>query len=93
MCVTAAAVMAAAFTAAAAAPSALATTIEVSTEHDALTKDGQCSLREAVSNANTCQVLFAGEGQCPPGTGDDTIRLPAGHFVLSRGGRSEDLNG
>jgi CSLREA domain-containing protein len=92
--VTSAAVLAATATAALGvlAPAALATTLNVTTETDAVGADGQCSLREAISNANAGFSTVLGPGECPPAAGDDTIVLPAGHFVLSRAGKSEDLN-
>lgn len=46
--------------------------------------DGQCSLIEAIVNANNDSALFASAGECAPGSGPDTINLPAnGTFTLT----------
>jgi CSLREA domain-containing protein len=45
---------------------------------DGVCSPGDCSLREAVTNANVC-------------AGPQTINLPAGGYVLTRGGDDEDL--
>lgn len=60
--------------------------IVVNTFQDELNQDGDCSLREALlsANANT------GVDGCEPGTGADTIMLPAGVFNLSLSG-ADDL--
>jgi CSLREA domain-containing protein len=83
-------VLAVAVVLAAGAVPAAAATLNVNTTEDELTpKDGHCSLREAVSAANS------------PGTASDcgmadsganSIVLPAGHFVLTLPGASEDNN-
>lgn len=58
-----------------------AASITVDTTTDAATADGQCSLREAITAANADSN--AG-GECPQGSGADTIVLPASAtFVLS----------
>ncbi|HVX33740.1 MAG TPA: choice-of-anchor Q domain-containing protein, partial [Solirubrobacterales bacterium] len=56
-----------------------AATIEVTTEVDALSLDGGCSLREAVEAATT----DAAYAECPAGTGTDTIALGAGSYALT----------
>ncbi|HUM69348.1 MAG TPA: CSLREA domain-containing protein, partial [Chloroflexota bacterium] len=47
--------------------------------------DGTCSLREAIIAANTDKKSGNGPGECPAGRGADTILLPAGTYVLTRG--------
>lgn len=56
-----------------------ATTIAVSTASDTVANDGQCSLREAISAANTDAAV----GGCPAGSGSDTITVPAMQIVLN----------
>jgi CSLREA domain-containing protein len=69
----------------------LAGTITVDTTADEL--DGSsgnrdCSLREAIMNANNDD---AAQADCAPGTGDDIITLPSGYYTLE-GAASEDGN-
>jgi len=71
---------------------AAAATIAVDTELDALAADGHCSLREAITAANTNSQVFAGAGECAAGSGDDDVTLPAGRFTLSRAGAPDDTN-
>lgn len=40
--------------------------------------DGQCSLVEAIINANSDNQVFTAAGECAKGSGADTINLPAG---------------
>ena len=64
-------------------PTAPAGRITVNTsndELDLLSPNGRCSLREALGNANDNSGALA---DCSAGTGDDTVSLPAGKFVLS----------
>ena len=68
------------------APIARAATITVTTTDDEVNSDGDCSLREAVRAANLDQAVDA----CPAGNGADTIRLPAGTYILTVAGMSED---
>jgi CSLREA domain-containing protein len=50
---------------------------------------GHCSLREAITAANSGTAF----GGCPAGSyGADIIQLPAGHYLLTRSGSSEDSN-
>ena len=65
---------------------ARAATITVTTTDDENNTDGDCSLREAVIAANHNQAVDA----CPAGSGADTIVLPAGNYVFSLGGMSEN---
>ena len=46
--------------------------------------DGQCSIIEAIINANNDSALYATAGECEAGSGADTINLPAaGLFTLT----------
>jgi hypothetical protein len=67
-------------------------TINVTTNLDEYDSEiypaGHCSLREAVTAANTNFPY----GGCPAGSGADIIQLPAGHYLLTRSGSSEDSN-
>src|SRR3954469_19129883 len=68
-----------------AVPAAHAATISVTTESDA---PGACSLREAVTAANT----DAAAGGCAAGAGADTIALPEGRYAPAVAGADEDAN-
>jgi CSLREA domain-containing protein len=68
------------------------TTITVSTPLDVVANDGRCSLREAINVANLHLPSGAMPGECPPGSGTDTIVLPAGTYVLTRVGPADDTN-
>ncbi|MFQ5768489.1 MAG: choice-of-anchor Q domain-containing protein, partial [Acidobacteriota bacterium] len=70
------------------AGTAVAATITVNTATDELNADGDCSLREAIQAANTDAAADA----CAAGSGPDTIILPAGVYVLTLAGPSEDMN-
>ena len=62
----------------------LATTLNVNSTADTLVAgDGQCTLREAIINANGDSDNTAGD--CAAGSGPDTILLPAGHYTLHDG--------
>src|SRR3954454_5694528 len=67
---------------------AAAATITVNTEDDQLANDGRCTLREAISSANT----NTGVGGCAAGSGTDTIRFSVAHPKLSRAGAGENAN-
>ena len=74
---------------------ASATTISVTTTTDELDEGSRCSLREAITSANSDANTEA-EG-CVAGDGADRIVVPAGRFPLSRSGdpfptTSEDAN-
>lgn len=64
-----------------------AASITVTTTADELTTNGRCSLREAIRNANADAALHP---DCPAGSGDDTIVLPAGTYQLTIPGKLED---
>jgi CSLREA domain-containing protein len=73
------------------APAGWAATISVDTTKDLVAADGHCSLREAITAANN-DTATPGAGECPAGSGADTIILPAGSYVLSRPGAEENQN-
>src|SRR3712207_11786 len=64
------------------APPVHAATITVTTTIDEVNDDGDCSLREAQTAANTDEVVDA----CPAGSGADSISLPAGTYALTVSG-------
>jgi CSLREA domain-containing protein len=72
----------------AAAPLAV---IEVDSTADALVAgNDECTLREAINNANTDSDTTAGD--CAAGSEADTIMLPAGTYTLTIAGPGEDDN-
>ncbi|TMK26859.1 MAG: CSLREA domain-containing protein, partial [Actinobacteria bacterium] len=73
------------------APAAWATTIQVDTTKDVVEADGHCSLREAITAANT-DTATPGAGECSAGSGANTVLLPAGKYDLTRAGTGDDLN-
>ena len=64
-------------------PAAQAATIVVTTTADLISDDGQCSLREAISAANTDGSFF---GCFTSGSGHDVIILPEGTYSLTIAG-------
>jgi CSLREA domain-containing protein len=58
----------------------LGAAITVTTTSDTLANDGQCSIREAIINANNDAATWP---DCPAGAGDDTIILPAGTITFA----------
>jgi CSLREA domain-containing protein len=62
--------------------------ITINTSNDELNNDGDCSLREAIQAANTNSQVDA----CGPGSGADTITIPAGTYTLTIAGTGEDAN-
>jgi CSLREA domain-containing protein len=67
-----------------------ATTISVTSTADSIANDGVCTLREAIIATNTQNASGATAGECPAGTGTDTIMLPAGTYTLTISGHNED---
>lgn len=63
-------------------------TIAPNTTDDELNGDGDCSLREAITAANTDATVDA----CPAGSGPDTIPLAADTYPLAIAGAGEDDN-
>jgi CSLREA domain-containing protein len=74
--------------AAATAPAQAGTTIQVSTETDEMVVNGACSLREAITAANSDTAVDT----CPAGSGADIIELPAGVYALAIAGQADDDN-
>ena len=66
--------------------------ITVNSAADVIADDGVCTLREAITAANTDTALGATPGECPAGSGADTITVPAGTYTLSIPGADEDAN-
>jgi CSLREA domain-containing protein len=75
-----------------AASTAPAATIHVNTAADVIGGDGKCSLREAITAANTDSPGGGLSGECTAGSGADVIILPAGRYTLAIKGASEDQN-
>jgi CSLREA domain-containing protein len=72
---------------------AYAATLTVTTTNDELNSNGQCSLREAITNANNNATTWA---DCAPvgAYGPDIINLPTGTYILTRvGGDDTNNNG
>jgi CSLREA domain-containing protein len=64
---------------------ARAATLTVNTTSDVVSDDGQCSLREAISAANSDTASGASGGECAAGSGADIITVPAGTDTLTLG--------
>ncbi|WP_257385362.1 choice-of-anchor Q domain-containing protein [Tahibacter caeni] len=77
-----------------AAGSTSAATVLVTTTSDIVANDGVCSLREAVTAANTNLASGAAAGECGAGLPPpfDQIDLPAGSYRLQRTGAVDDSN-
>lgn len=58
-------------------------------ELDGKSGNGNCSLREAIANANNDDQ---GQVDCLAGSGKDVITLPEGTYTLTRAGAGEDGN-
>ncbi len=71
---------------------AYAATINVNSTADVIADDGACTLREAITAANTDTASGATPGECAAGSGADTIDLPSGTYTLSIAGVGEDAN-
>jgi CSLREA domain-containing protein len=71
---------------------ALGATVTVTTTVDAVGMDTRCSLREAITAANTDAAPFGGPGECAAGAGADKVVLPPGRFELAMTGPPEDAN-
>jgi CSLREA domain-containing protein len=65
-----------------------ATAITVTTTVDEYGTGADCSLREAITAANT-DAPFGG---CPAGNGHDIIHIPAGIYTLTIGGSGDNAN-
>lgn len=77
-----------------AAPFASASTIAVTDTADSVANDGRCSLREAITAANTGLPSGAAAGECGRSVVApyDRIDVPAGDYRLTRAGTGEDNN-
>jgi hypothetical protein len=73
----------------AASSSAWAATITVTSGKDVVQKDGVCTLREAVIAVNT-RASSGGSGECPAGTGGDTIKIAVRKVTFNLGGVNEN---
>jgi CSLREA domain-containing protein len=69
------------------APAAHAATITVTTNADELNTDGDCSLREAITAANTNVAV---DGCTSGAAGEDTVVVPAGTITLAVAGTGEE---
>ena len=67
------------------------TTITVNITTDTVANDGHCSLREAITAANSNTPSGAATGECPAGSGNDTVVLDSGTYNLA-GASGEDGN-
>lgn len=68
-----------------------AAAITVNSTADSLTAgDGNCTLREAIVNANANSDTTGGD--CAAGSGADTVDLPAGTYTLTLAGADEDAS-
>ncbi len=70
------------------AGTASAATINVTTPDDVIAENGQCSLREAITAANTDSAFMG----CTPGSGADEIMLAALEYRLDIAGAGENAN-
>ena len=68
--------------------SASAATLNVTTPDDVIAADGQCSLREAITAANTDSAFMG----CTAGSGADIVVLAAGEYRIERAGAGENAN-
>lgn len=69
-----------------------AATIQVTTAVDAVADDGSCSLREAITAANSDTASGIMPGECAAGSGDDVISLPPLTYTLIITGSNEENN-
>lgn len=74
------------------ATNAALNTITVNSTVDVSADDGQCTLREAITAANSDTPSGTQTGECVAGVGEDLIIIPAGEYLLSRVGANEDNN-
>ncbi len=73
---------------------AAGTEIVVTITTDTVSDEGECSLREAISAANSDTASGGTTGECPAGsdTDPDIITLSSETYLLTRGGSQEDNN-
>jgi CSLREA domain-containing protein len=58
--------------------------ILVNSAADDIDADSECTLREAITNANSDAALYGGEGECAAGFGADTINF-SGSYTITLG--------
>lgn len=63
--------------------SALAATISINATADTTADDGVCTLREAITAANTDTASGAAAGECAAGSGSDTINFAIGSGAVT----------
>ncbi len=63
--------------------------INVTTTQDELADDGYCSLRQAIRSVNLQTASGIVSGECPAGSGEDTVLVPAGIYTLTIPGMTE----
>jgi len=63
------------------------TIINVNTTTDETNNDGFCSLREAIIASETHLASGAAPGECPAGSGNDTINVASGIYTLASPGQ------
>jgi CSLREA domain-containing protein len=68
------------------------TTIIVNSTADVIADNGSCTLREAITAANSDTASGSSAGECAAGSGADIITLPAGTYTLTIAGKGEDNN-
>jgi CSLREA domain-containing protein len=64
---------------------AFAASIVVNSAADTVADDGVCTLREAITAANTDTASGATAGECAPGSGSDTITFAANYTIILAG--------
>ncbi len=75
------------------APAAHAATISVNSTDDVIADDGQCTLREAITAANTDTASGSSANECISGNGDDIITFSSAGTTLSLTGTENAANG
>lgn len=74
------------------APAKVGAAIVVNSTLDVVADEGVCTLREAITAANTDTTSGTVGGECVAGNGADTITLSPGTYTLSLPGGGEDAN-
>ena len=70
-----------------------ATTITVNSTLDEAKNDGSCTLREAIMSANKDKESGKKRGECPAGSGADTIIIPSGIYTLTKSDSGSEDSG
>ena len=71
------------FTASPVSPAAAAGILEVNSDADTNANDGFCTLREAITAANTDTTSGAAAGECAAGSGADEITFAGDYTITS----------